>query len=295
MSGDIIKELPLFEVDGNIWEFYSRLEGAGGPVYAEHNYFRANGTHHEHTRQNPRRLSLTLLFYNNATKPDAFPRWFVFWRQLLESPGPKDIVDPTFGPYRAVVKGDVAVNIDAQWTGGGEISCQFSSDIEDPDQPIITSSINLIDLDTASTAEAVDAALADANVELPKTAESPQSVAALMAGVETSKHGGGQSLSTAVARATGVLTNLMGQVDALNSNQYWSLQNDLAGLLSTTLAIGQGGGQTRPTRSVQTQTPTTLKAFAGERGNDHNDIMLLNPHALTVPVVPAGTRLTYYV
>jgi hypothetical protein len=244
---------------------------------------------HEHTGID-KELPITL-FFLNSIRENAFPQLWNEWKVILLDGKPGPMEHPLAGVFDAVVTSG-QVDLNARATSGVTAQINFERHIDDPEEE---QKIDLLGLDLEAAAVAADAASGAVNISLPSQAP----VTSLLDAAKLIQ----SALLTAQLRAEGLINQAKAFVDemiqlaraaddplyyAVNDTliTFWTALDDTASNL---------GALARETGFAIVPNPTTIDAFARDRGMTLPEALALNPSAIGAPGIPAGTLLKYYV
>ena len=260
---------------------------------SERRWMYVDGAGHNNTGREPFPLSARLYFCNGLDRrDDLLSLWFQEWQPALLDGSPGDLLWPTLGPIRAVVR-HVDANVDPTVRSGIIVNVSWSETVEDPEKP---KAITEQEIDLLASAKAADVWLVDLGVKYPDGTGST-SIFDLINQIQ----GAAFLLSTTIEgklnAAIGTLSSLIKTIDTLTNPAKWGASATLIALsnsLRTKLAKTQAAASSRKRSSVTISQATTLAGFAASVKNSVGDVVELNARFITSAVIPAGTTLRYY-
>jgi hypothetical protein len=259
---------------------------------AAHAFPFLNGAMHEAMGLNPHELKFKLYFLNTlGAGTDVFPGLWNDWWVELQDGSPGELEHPLLGPRMVVVQGG-SVQLSARVTSGIIVDVTFSTTVVDPEKQEQNQAIAV---GVKELAAAADAAAAEADIPYPDGMLEPSlfdllkqidglifSFELSVLGVITQAQAAVDSMVDFVERNDERLSATFAR-DALV--KLWGSLEDLKDTV---------GSKLRPQGCLLTAQPTTLEAFAADRGNTLGDIIELNPGAVAAPSIPPGVLLRYY-
>jgi hypothetical protein len=248
---------------------------------------------HEHTGRGPIDLT-TRLEFNEVIRPGSFSSDWRLWRRALLSGSIKDMQHPDLGSFPVVVSGG-DVQILSSYRAGVVVSVTWRTTLRDPEEALDLDSDRLT-LDEAALA--ADEAMENVELNFP-TGFVATSFRELLAQINSAQFLLELEALRVIAQAQGLISEVhsIAESDPVLGAQHARVEamDALVKLYATTEAVKEKlGAVTRKTKSLVTNSPISLPAFAAEVGNTLDEVMQLNVGAIAAPIVPEGTFLRYF-
>ena len=286
----VIHGLPPLKWRGLTHRYYTDASWTFALTQAEQRYPYINDASHEFVALEPQRLPLDLHFLNSLYE-DAFPGNYNDWiRKLIDGKG-GTLEHPLRGEVYAVVMGG-DIRLTATATAGVVAQITWSTSIEDPEKG---QTIAFVKADLAAAAIKCQAAIDNAEIPFPSQA-GVLDLLDLAALIESAIIAAELEALGVINLAKKIISDIIGTAELLQdhgahdvldtASALWGIVDDLGDTL--------GANAARETGIVFLANPTTLDAFARNRGMTLPEAISLNPGALISPSVPAGTGLKYY-
>lgn len=286
----VIHGLPLMTCDELDAPPYDDASFNFDHTQAAYEYPYLNGASHEPMGTKPIPLPFKLYFLNSL-RPGAFPDLFMQWLKVLLDPSVHRLRHPILGLRDVIVKGG-SVKLTAQATAGVVVDVQFETTVIDPTK---ADELAALTVNMSAQAAAADAACSAVGIAFP-TQESATSLFDIFKQIEGLIGQAEASVLGQITFAQSILDDMIDLGNSLDDHAAFPavvLLENLWGMLEDAgkkLGVVPG----RKVRAVNVQNPTTLDAFARERGCDLAEIVGLNIEALLTPEVPAGAVLRFY-
>jgi prophage DNA circulation protein len=284
-------------------------ENHGQQDSADHKRVDRDGARIELMGRNPYEFKVSILFINGLTPGpneqwggNLYPGEYQKFVAAFEDRSTGVFVHPVFGPINCKCL-SFTDRIDAELRNGVIVEALFRDTLVDDTSTAI--SLGTVSaFSTASVAAGdLDAASADGSISSPIPPIDPSDPTQSFSGFVTSVQGiantsdflgqqFGQKITGAISTANGI-------ADTFSSQQAPNTQVrivDSAFRLSSSLRAMQEQqlAKAKATAVYTVPRTTTLGALSGRLGNSIDDLMALNPSALSKPTVPSGAVITYY-
>lgn len=245
---------------------------------------------HDHVRRVAYKFKAKLWFVETI-EPGSFPENFQKWLEALEDGTSGDLLHPIRGKIRCR---PLAWEVDysSKNRGGVTVDVDWTETVDDFDSP---TELATLDLDPSAVAEAADQAAAAFDIAYPdglKNLSLAETVAAIEGGIFSAS----LSLSAAWNQVAGAASQMVSAIDALDNVEAWPAHDTLVQAFNTFADLGRKAERlaARPTAVLQIDADSTLDAVATQTSNTTEDLMGLNLDLLSSPIIPRGSRVTYY-
>ncbi len=246
---------------------------------------------HDNTGRDSFELPMELYFLNTI-RDDAFPDHYNDWMKKLLDGKSGELEHPLAGTFDAVVLGG-NVRLTGQSTAGVVVQVTFSETILDPEkaqeQQTLVLSLEAIAIEAQKQTIAL-------GIELPSQAQ-VVTLLDLAKIVESAIFSAQLEAMGLINQAKGIVDDMIKLTTAIPDHNRYAAQDSLIALWAAFDDLGDKVGENlaRATQGFLTINPTTLDAFARERGMTLEEAVSLNPGAAASPEVAAGMMLKYYV
>jgi hypothetical protein len=265
---------------------------AGGHERPKREYPYVDGAGHDYTGRIAYTGTVEFLFINTIPPYNWYPDLWSQFREILEHPDPMDFDHPDLGTIRVVIL-PFTVRMTAQSPAGISGSFQWEEHIDNLDEKIVYLGP---DIALPALAREIDNFMGALEIPYPDgTGDDALSFSQALDNLEGFAFGLKLSAQGYINNLSNTVKDVIATTEKLQGHIAWALHDHLVALWDGLEKLKLEEKLTaRATQVYTVPFDTTLDRVAREVGNTVNELIGLNLTLTRSPLVPKGTRVTFF-